>query len=631
MKIELHCDSGRTDGDSIIDHEAMHASTTSSLDDHQEEASQEGKISSLKTDGSPEEEIIPPTSEMAAEEEVKEQPRRRSSLLSRLGSGLKLSNEKVDIADAGLRSQLSRLNKLMRLDTTKPKQRKRFLDQMTELLVKNPKLTLCRFKIDGYEEPLLHQVICKQPSLELVSLVYAFNPKAAMEKGFGNYTILHHACLCHNQKDVIQFLIQQEPQNLQARPFPPLFCAIDDKTDFQVLELLVKSYPDALCSCDVASVTPMDIALMEQLPLPIIQLFFSHYPRAEMKISQSAGLVEMHPEISSIFASEHHCIHILDATNMRFTQHGWMAFFRLMASNTTLTELLLNLELAEVDPDVCEALNKMVRENTSLRTLRISGRILPTAFANAIVNGFSENQSIQELTFLVHLDFVNIEGLIRNCADHPSLTRLTLRRCVAESTDWTGLSSLQSIERLDLSECKIGHALAEPIASLIETSKALKELNIARNSIGNEGTLLIANALRKNSSLQSFDYGHNAIGESGWQAFVTTLREHNTSLRSLGAALDDPFYDLYNEEVLYYCDQNDLGRTLSPRSQEQNPSSESGEEFSVGEVEDPTGLNDEDSKVELHAPQINDKFLHPSDSDCELTSPNLKDVPAEKN
>jgi hypothetical protein len=491
--------------------------------------------------------------------------RRRSSLLVRLGSNL--NDEKMDIKDAGLRSQLSRLNGLMKLDMNKPRQRTRFFQQVTELVQKNPKLALCRFKVDDCEEPLLHQVVCRQPPLELVEQMYAYNPMAATERGFGDYTLLHTACLCHCSKEVIEFLVKQDPLLLQARPFPPLFCAIDHETKMEVLEFLVKSYPDALCSCDVASITPLDMALMEDLPLPIIQLFVSHYPRSELKVSQRAGSFQMHPEVSSIFASEHYVITTLDATNMRFTRQGWITFFKLMSDNGTLEELLLDLGEAEVDPDVCDALNKLMRENDCLQKLSISGRLLPTAFARSIVNGVEKNQTIKELSFLVDLDFMNIEGLLRNCAHHPTLIKLTLRKCVAEGTDWSGLLSLTSLETLDLSDCMVGAGLATPLSALLETTTKLEELQIERNQIGDDGTVLIAHALQKNSTLKRLDYGQNAIGESGWQAFTTALQEHNTTLSSISFGLDDELYETYSQQLMYYCDQNALGRTLSPKQE----------------------------------------------------------------
>jgi len=270
----------------------------------------------------------------------------------------------------------------------------------------------------------------------------------------------------------------------------------------------------------------------------------------------------MHPEVSSIFASDHHIITTLDATNMRFTRPGWITFFKLMADNGTLSDLSMDLGEAEVDPDVCEALHKMMRENGCLQKLRISGRLLPTAFANAIVNGFEHNKAITDLSFLVHLDFMNIEGLLRNCADHPTLTKLTLRKCVAEGTDWSGLSSLTSMEELDLSDCMIGPALASPLVELLENTQKLEELQVERNQIGDDGTTRVAQALQKNSSLKRLDYGQNNIGESGWQAFAATLQEHNTTLQSIGFALDDELYETYNQQLLYYCDQNALGRTL---------------------------------------------------------------------
>jgi hypothetical protein len=300
---------------------------------------------------------------------------------------------------------------------------------------------------------------------------------------------------------------------------------------------------------------------MEQLPLPIIQLFFSHYPGTELKITERAGCIPMLPEISSIFASDHHVIQTLDATNMRFTAEAWVSFFRVLATNSTLDQLIIDLGETEVDPDVCEALCTMIRENDSLRKLRISGRILPTAFAKAIVKGFKENNEITDLTFLVHLDLMNVESLIRHCQTHTSLKKLTLNHCVGSRMDWTGISSLTSLRLLDLSDCRIGSELAEPLVQLLELTENLEELLVARNWIGDDGTVQIAKALEHNASVKRLDYGQNGIEDLGWKAFIKTLQESNTTLVSLGFALDDPKYEIYSEQLLYYCDRNALGRS----------------------------------------------------------------------
>jgi hypothetical protein len=127
--------------------------------------------------------------------------------------------------------------------------------------------------------------------------------------------------------------------------------------------------------------------------------------------------------------------------------------------------------------------------------------------------------------------------------------------------DWTGISSLTSLRLLDLSDCRIGSELAEPLVQLLELTENLEELLVARNWIGDDGTVQIAKALEHNASVKRLDYGQNGIEDLGWKAFIKTLQESNTTLVSLGFALDDPKYEIYSEQLLYYCDRNALGRS----------------------------------------------------------------------
>ena len=88
-----------------------------------------------------------------------------------LSRALNLNAEQQDIAASRTWSQLRALNCLMQKDAKDDATRVHIDMQMLELVQKNPELAKCRFKIDDYEEFLLHQIICKHPSVELVVCV----------------------------------------------------------------------------------------------------------------------------------------------------------------------------------------------------------------------------------------------------------------------------------------------------------------------------------------------------------------------------------------------------------------------------------------------------------------------------
>jgi len=89
----------------------------------------------------------------------------RGRLLVRLNRALKLNTEHQQVSAGGTWSQLRALSRLMQREAEDEASRAHVDMQILELVQKNPELATCRFKIDDYEEYLIHQIICKQPSV----------------------------------------------------------------------------------------------------------------------------------------------------------------------------------------------------------------------------------------------------------------------------------------------------------------------------------------------------------------------------------------------------------------------------------------------------------------------------------
>jgi hypothetical protein len=68
--------------------------------------------------------------------------------------------------------------------------------------------------------------------------------------------------------------------------------------------------------------------------------------------------------------------------------------------------------------------------------------------------------------------------------------------------------------------------------------------------------------LQDNMSLRKLEYEKNEIGELGWEAFIETLRGFNVTLRFVRFAAEDPFYDKYYPQLVYFCDENGFGRHI---------------------------------------------------------------------
>jgi len=486
----------------------------------------------------------------------------RGRLLVRLNRALKLNTEHQQVSAGGTWSQLRALNRLMQREAEDEASRAHVDMQILELVQKNPELATCRFKIDDYEEYLIHQIICKQPSVELVVYIYQQNPDAVKVAGYGGYSLLHHACWCHASLEVIQFLVTVDEHAIRAGPFPPLFCAVDKETTFDVMEFLVKSYPGALCTSDISSVTPLDIALMDELPFNVIALFFQYFPNSELRVTEKGGSSELQSEVAHIFASDHEIVRTIDASFMKFTADAQAAFFERLASNKTLIEIVLNLTDVKVNEKVCEAFHQFLKQNNSIKKFSVCGGPMNEALADSMVGGIHSNQTISDLVIEGGLSKGGVESLLAGSSATTNLEKLSLKYTVVHDADWSGLSSFISLQSLDLSNCQIGPPLAKPLAVLLKTTEVLEELFVGRNNIGDEGTVVIAKALQVNNTLRKLEYEKNDIGERGWEALAEALGEFNVCLRFIRFAAEDQFYDKHYAQLVYFCDQNRFGRQI---------------------------------------------------------------------
>lgn len=486
----------------------------------------------------------------------------RGRFLGRLNRALALNSEQLNAATAGAWSQLRTLNQLMQQKTFDDASRTHVDIKIMELVQTNPELAKCKFKIEDFDEYLLHQIICRRSSVELVVYVYQQNPNAAKIPGFGGYSLLHHACWCHASLEVIQFLVAIDEQAIRSGPFPPLFCAVDKETTFDVIEFLVKSYPEALCTSDISSVTPLDIALMDDLPVQVIALLVQHHPNSDLKVTEKGGSKTLQKDVACILGRDHDIIRTVDASFVKFTAQAQAAFFEALASNTTLTEIVLNLTDIEVDDLICESLYLFFTQNGCIKKFSVCGGVLNEALADSLVRGIRLNGTIVDLVIEGGLSKSGVESLLAGSSEMNNLEKLSLKYTVVDGTDWSGLSSFLSLQSLDLSNCQVGTSLAGPIAALLEITCRLEELFVGRNNIGDIGTVAIAKALQKNKSLRKLEYEKNEIGERGWEALIDSLREFNITLLFVRFAVEDPFYDKYYPQLVYFCDENGFGRQI---------------------------------------------------------------------
>lgn len=100
------------------------------------------------------------------------------------------------------------------------------------------------------------------------------------------------------------------------------------------------------------------------------------------------------------------------------------------------------------------------------------------------------------------------------------------------SAEWRGkylknFVSLQCLEELSLSECRLGAYLSVLLNTLGATT-TLKCLDISGNEIGNFGARILSKALQVNVSLRSVIIDNNHIGADGFVDLATSMKMNNT-------------------------------------------------------------------------------------------------------
>ena len=99
------------------------------------------------------------------------------------------------------------------------------------------------------------------------------------------------------------------------------------------------------------------------------------------------------------------------------------------------------------------------------------------------------------------------------------------------------------LEKLYISDNKLGNHGAELLSEGIINSKTLRILYVSKNNIGPSGTTAIANALGKNTSLQQLVMGGgNKVGQDGAIAIAKAITDNKT-LKTLTLSLDDDTMD----------------------------------------------------------------------------------------
>ena len=239
-----------------------------------------------------------------------------------------------------------------------------------------------------------------------------------------------------------------------------------------------------------------------------------------------------------------------------------------LASNTSLTDGLLDLSYNLIGDEGLQALAASLVRNTKLRELKLSNNLIGDAGLEALAGSLVDNRTLRKLSLssnteisvtgvrsvsqilqsgtsgleYLDLDEINIsdEGgnmLADTLSVNNSLVSLSLRG-VSIGDDGLralalGLTHNTHLKFLDLSGnsaiTSLGlRSLEEYLGS---PSCALKELNLYRINIGDEGAQALADSLRRNKSLSSLSFDERGITLIGWRSFLTLVCDSSSPNR----------------------------------------------------------------------------------------------------
>lgn len=223
-------------------------------------------------------------------------------------------------------------------------------------------------------------------------------------------------------------------------------------------------------------------------------------------------------------------------------------------------------------PRAVEGLISLLRANTRLASLSLSGAALSRATMGALATALADNRTLKTLKIAGlcacerHVACA-VDGLARMLADvvlrNSTLTRLDIADCAIPAegmrliAEALGRNESTSLTTLDFRNNRAGSEGAQALAAAIfapdreDTSSAVCSLDLQRNGIGDAGARALVEHLSDNSDLVTLDLSHNPLSPLGVRAVAQALAGNmflqtldlsgiaigHTGARALGAAL----------------------------------------------------------------------------------------------
>ncbi|CAG8562531.1 4140_t:CDS:1 [Cetraspora pellucida] len=180
----------------------------------------------------------------------------------------------------------------------------------------------------------------------------------------------------------------------------------------------------------------------------------------------------------------------LDLSENEFIKSQFEIIIESLNTNKTLTTLILNQIEIEFT-SIGKMIAKLLRNNKTLKRLRLNKNVITFECGNAIFSALCENTS------LTHLDISYNSLDYRNC--------LMLKTMLQKNT---------TLISLNLSHNSLGESGTEIFSALCENT-SLTHLDISYNSLDSRNCFMLKTMLQENTNLISLDLSHNSLGDSG--------------------------------------------------------------------------------------------------------------------
>jgi Ran GTPase-activating protein (RanGAP) involved in mRNA processing and transport len=213
-----------------------------------------------------------------------------------------------------------------------------------------------------------------------------------------------------------------------------------------------------------------------------------------------------------------------------------------LADALTINDSLEELVVGETGVDGAKMLGEALKRNGSLATIHLSeGRPLPvkqlkgTQPTDSLAlspDGFCENSLMYDESLVLagvlvgaNSSLISLEMCGGLCGLHPlscdTRGRYTTARITAVSE---GLKCNTSLKSLHLQRNWMKDDGAKVIADYLKSASSLLEkLDLSQNRIGANGAATLADALCENTSLTTLDLGENVLGNAGATAIANAL------------------------------------------------------------------------------------------------------------